>query len=184
MKRIRLFCIFYLATFVISAGCGHILYADGPYYGKVIDSETKQPIEGAAVVAVWRKQSPSVGHYTVTYYDAQETVTDQAGNFTIPGISGGSFNPLAEIREPLFTIFRPAYEVYDARRLPRPDNTGISVLKLRHLLTREERQKNLVNVDVFPDVPRDKYPNFIKLKISESADLGLTPKVNPSGGQQ
>lgn len=140
--------------------------------------------KGAAVVAVWRKETPMIAEAQITYYDAQETVTDREGNFTIPGITGGSVNPLAKIREPLFTVFRPAYEIYDARRLPPPDETGRRVLELRHLETREERLKNLRIVRIFPDVPEEKYPYFIKLKFSESAYLGLTPKATLKGGQQ
>ena len=32
---------------------GWLIYHDSPYKGKVVDAETNQPIEGAAVVAVW-----------------------------------------------------------------------------------------------------------------------------------
>ncbi|MGB7946312.1 MAG: hypothetical protein WCH75_01390, partial [Candidatus Binatia bacterium] len=85
---------------MVLVGSGHVIYVDGPYHGTVIDSETKQPIEGAAVLAVWWKEAPAVGHYTVSYYDAQETLTDREGNFTIPGVTGGSPNPLAKLGIP------------------------------------------------------------------------------------
>jgi len=96
---------------LVAAGCGHLLYADGPYRGRVVEPETKRPIEGAAVLAVWWKEAPAP-HPIITVYDAQETLTDKDGNFRIPGIIGGSLNPLAKIREPQFTIFKPGYEAY------------------------------------------------------------------------
>lgn len=167
-----------LCAFVLSAGCGHILYADGPYHGKLIDRETKQPIEGAAVVAVWWKEDPAP-HPIITFYDAQETLTDQEGNFTVPGIIGGSINPLTKIREPLFTIFKPGHEGYDARKLAPPGETGRTIVQLRKALTREERSRSLSQAhirvctpelpeklrDVGPYcVPPEKVPNLLKLK--------------------
>jgi hypothetical protein len=63
-----------LVVFIISAGCNPI-YADGPYRGRIIDAVTKQPIEGAAVVAIWRKLSGLlVPHPIETIQDAKETL--------------------------------------------------------------------------------------------------------------
>ena len=178
MKRIRLFFIFYVGTFAIFAGCGHILYADGPYQGKVIDSETKQPIEGAAVVAVWQKEAPALGHYTVSYYDAQDTLTDKAGNFTIPGITGGSANPFAKIRDPLFTIFKPGYNAYKQVLLPPVTEEGRRVVQLVPLKTSEDRKKNLYGL--LPGgscpgqfcVPKEKLFDLLRLMNVEESSLG------------
>ena len=173
---------------VLLAGCGHLVYADGPYRGKVIDKETGQPIEGAAVVAIWRKETPMIAHPDVTFYDAQETLTDQKGNFTLPGIRGGSLNPLTKIREPLFTIFKPGYEAYGDRKLAQPAKEGQTVVELGRLETREERLRNLSNIhvrictpelpeglrDVSPYcVPPAKIPNLIRLRKAERINLGL-----------
>jgi hypothetical protein len=185
----KLLCVFCLALVVVSTGCGHVLYMDGPYYDKLLDRETKEPIEGAAVVAVWQKQSPWVGHYVVTYYDAQEAVTDQAGNFTIPGITGGSLNPLAEIRDPLFTIFKPDYVAYKSRRLPSVTQGGRAIVRLSPLTskTREEKIRNLdlllprqCDSEVREDcVPQEKLHNLLKLKNVEENNLGLKPTYFP-----
>jgi PPOX class probable F420-dependent enzyme len=64
--KARFFPFFSLWLVMVLVGCGHVIYVDGPYHGTVIDSETKQPIEGAAVLAVWWKEAPAVGHYTVS----------------------------------------------------------------------------------------------------------------------
>lgn len=65
------------------AGCA-ITERYDQYVGKVVDGETKQPIDGAAVLVVYYTQHWGlVG--SVTYYaDAQETVTDAKGEFRIP----------------------------------------------------------------------------------------------------
>jgi hypothetical protein len=153
-------------------------HSDGPYRGTLIDRETQEPIEGAAVLAVRRKETPMIAEAQMTHYDAQETVTDHEGNFTIPGITGGSVNPLAKIREPLFTIFKPSYKVYNARRLSAPDETGLRIIALRHLETRGERLKNLASGD--SHVPFEKYPNLLRRENEERVNLGLRPGGGPT----
>jgi len=180
-----LFLLFVLLGLIFS-GCGHVLYSDGPYIGKIIDKETHEPIEGAAVLAVWGKQTPRIAEAQWTYYDAQNTVTDKDGNFTIPGIIGGSINPMAKIREPLFTIFKPGYEAYKARRMPLPNHDGIKLLELRPLTTKTRNEKidnmsgvisNACTPDRDPEfcIPQDKFVDLIKLMNIEEKQLGLGP---------
>ena len=70
MKRFSLF--FILAVVLIPAsGC----YAKGPWRGKVVDAETKQPIEGAAVVAVWETWTSTPAGTSDNYLAAEETLT-------------------------------------------------------------------------------------------------------------
>ena len=176
MKKGRLVPICLSVSLVLLAGCGHLVYADGPYHGRVIDQETKHPIEGAAVLAVWWKRAPGPGHPSISFYDAQETLTDQDGNFTIAGIRGGSLNPLAIIQEPLFTIFKPGYEAYGDRKLAPSGEKGRPVVELRALTTREERLRNLDRIYPGPRVPEEKYPNLIRLERLEEVNLGLRPK--------
>ena len=152
------------------------LFADGPYHGKVIDKETEQPIEGAAVVAIWWKETAMIGHPIQSVHDAQETLTDKDGNFTIPGASTISVNPFSRIWEPKFTIFKPGYEVFGTsggRGLEPPEKDGQTVVELRQLTTREERLKNLREVSISSRVPREKYPNLTKLRNIERKNLGL-----------
>jgi len=117
IKALACGLFFCLATF------GLLVYADEPYHGRVIDAETKQPIEGAAVVAIWRERAPGIAEAITTYHDVQETITDQQGNFTIPGILGIPTVATAKIQESEFIIFQPGYEAYGgwslkAKRLP------------------------------------------------------------------
>lgn len=181
---------------LLSVGCGHLVYADGPYQGRVIDAETKQPIEGAAVLAVWWKREPGIGHYTSSVYDAQETLTDQEGNFTIPGVVGRPLNPLAVIREPKFTVFKPEYEAYGGwginpmviPYLPGTirvyEEAGRTVVELRRLTTREERVRNLDRLDLSYRIPKEKYPNLIRLRNIDEVSLGLSPTHIPKEERQ
>src|SRR4029077_13907389 len=56
--------VFLSLVLTMLAGCGPIspLFAGGPYKGKVIDAETKAPIVGAVVLAVWYRGAPGLGH--------------------------------------------------------------------------------------------------------------------------
>jgi len=70
-----------------NVSCVHsIARYDGPYEGRVIDAETKQPIEGVVVLGVWNKiASVGAGGAFRKYHDAQETVTNKNGEFSIKG---------------------------------------------------------------------------------------------------
>jgi hypothetical protein len=162
-----------LIIVIIGVWSGNFLYFGGPYAGRVIDSTTRRPIEGAAVVAVWWVESPFMVQSITYFYDAQETLTDQRGIFVIPGIWGGWSTPLGKIREPLFTIFRPGYKAYKDRRLAPPTEEGQTVVALRHLNSREEKLENLGAGYLGPHVPKGKYPNLSKLRSIERKNLGL-----------
>ena len=129
------------------------------------------------------------------YYDAQDTVTDREENFTIPGITGGSVNPLAKIKEPLFTIFKPGYEAYKARRLSSAGDDGRSVFQLGSLSakTRNEKINNMAGIVdgvCTPDrdrqfcIPEDKFIEFVRLIDIERKTLGLRPRYPRKGNAQ
>lgn len=157
----------------LTTGTWHIVYVDGPYHGRVIDKTTGRPIVGAAVVAVWSKEVPFIAHAIITYYDAQETLTDQQGNFTIPGVWGVFLIPLTKMRDPLFTIFKPGYEAYRARKLGPSGGKGRTDVRLQLLTVRKERLENLRAGHLGPYVPKERYPNLIRLKSVERANLGF-----------
>ena len=170
-------------------GCGSFIYADGPYHGRVIDAETKQPIEGAAVLAVWSRRAAFLAHPSITYYDAQETLSDKGGNFTIPGTSSFSLNPLSRIDEPRFTIFTPGYRAYTAVFQVSTQDTptglyekdGMLVVELKQLTRKEERLENLGRISISSRVPNEKYPNLMRLRDLEEASLGLSSRQPAKG---
>jgi hypothetical protein len=59
---------------------------DGPYRGKVIDADTREPIEGVVVLGTWYREIVTPGGAVHNYYDAMETVTDKNGEFEIKGL--------------------------------------------------------------------------------------------------
>ena len=69
----------------MGGGCTSIFRIDGPYKGKVVDAETREPLEGVVVLGVWSKVYPNVAGTTSEFYDSVELLTDKNGEFKIPG---------------------------------------------------------------------------------------------------
>ena len=92
---------------------------DKTFSGRVIDAETKEPIEGAVVVAYWKSERPSILGEDTRLEDVKETLTDKNGNWSIAGKKGRSSPPvpffifiIATVRytrEPQFIVFKPGY---------------------------------------------------------------------------
>ena len=102
-----LIVLFFTLFFICTAGCAYPIRYDGPYQGRVIDAETKQPIEGVVVLGVWYKEEPNVAGSTSTFYDAKETVTDKNGDFKIPGMG---LKILSNVGTMNVLIFKAGYE--------------------------------------------------------------------------
>lgn len=178
-------CVIALVVFPLFTGCAIISHY-GPYYGKVVDAGTKEPLEGAAVLAVYFTTSSGPGGALSHYLDAQETVTDKNGEFKIPPLTVTTFRVLHGFdAHPQFTIFTPGYGAYGKNKdvkpifpywsLPAKQYVTIELPKLK---TREER---LLNYGCYPssDVPETKYKNLFHLIQEERKALGLEPRKEP-----
>jgi hypothetical protein len=55
-----------------------------PFNGKVVDAETKEPISGAVVLAVYETISHTPGGEVDHITDGQETLTGENGEFSLP----------------------------------------------------------------------------------------------------
>jgi len=159
---------------LLSSSCA-LYHNYGPHYGRIVDAETKQPLEGAVVLAyyyTWLHASP--GGPAVYFLDAQEAVTDNKGEFRIPSLNAFAFRPISTFESnPAFKIFKPRYKCYESG-IPEDKYTTI---RLRELKTNEERIENRC----FPtSVAKRKMKRFIELQNTESVDLGFQPL--PIGG--
>ena len=56
-------------------------FAGGPWKGQIIDIETKEPLEGAVVVAVWDRNYRTPTGGSSYFYEAKEVLTDKEGRF-------------------------------------------------------------------------------------------------------
>ena len=92
--------------------------SDRTYQGKVIDAETKEPIEGAVVVAIWRQSKGTMTGPRTRFKDSKETLTDKNGEWSIVGPEGYENKMISGFlhimgvfvtESPVFIIYKPGY---------------------------------------------------------------------------
>lgn len=154
--------------------------AAGPYRGRVVDAETKEPLVGAAIVMYWLIELRYPGH-PWRFGDAEEAVTDANGEFAIGEHPPRTFNPLEHVDGPYLIIFQPGYGYFPMSHVaPRP-RAGWPVvvemmkrervaIELPKLKSRKERVAVAEEVDPLA-VPREKIPYFYRLLKSEDRRL-------------
>jgi len=84
------------------------VYTKPEFHGRVIDAETKQPIEGAVAVVIYHRTA-IFGFVDVIHgiADAVETLTDKKGEFSFPAYNYS--NPLWREDIASFIFFKPGY---------------------------------------------------------------------------
>ena len=101
--------ILFLGVLRSDTFCGDFLRYDHDISGKIVDFDTRRPIEGVVVSAVWFYEQIRLSiEPKRTYYDYCETLTDQDGNFRIPG---KGLNIIRKISPPTISIFKAGYSV-------------------------------------------------------------------------
>jgi hypothetical protein len=176
MKKFFFLFLLLSVLLVPASGC----YAKGPWKGKVIDAETKQPIEGAAVVAHWNYETLGPTGGGTNFLDAKETVTDKNGEFEIPSRWFVSIPLIRRVTGPWFTIFKPGYGTFPKFQIEPKltpaylfEGKGATVL-LPKTITREERLNSLDEVEFNLDYLRKfKLKNILRLINIEHKELGL-----------
>ena len=178
MRQTRTLLVsFLLAAF--TAGCGHLIYTTGPYRGRVVDAETKQPLAGAAVLAVWRWEGPGLGHPREMFYDAVELVTDGNGEFNLPRKT--HFTVSGQVTEPDIIIYYPGYGLFPGYQI-QPKGVALdsafrehTVVELPRLKTRKEMEEHAGLPAGTVGVPDAKMPTLIRLVNLARKNLGLAP---------
>ena len=154
----------------------------GPYRGQVIDADTKTPLAGAVVVALWRRDIVYPFHNTSENYAVREVVTDSQGRFllTAKEIEEGGGRRL---RFPEFLIFQPGYGAYPyCQKVPTGFTRGIferddTVVELPRIENQEERRKNLLTFGPhsYSETPMKDLPNLMRALNEERISIGLNP---------
>ncbi len=96
---------FVLSLLLASSGC----YAG--LTGRVVDAETRRPIEGAVVLVEWSKTRGIPGMVTTKVYRVEEQITDVEGRVTL----SGEFDPFVD--PPEVTIYRMGYVAWNSERI-------------------------------------------------------------------
>jgi len=160
------------------------LYLEG-FRGRVVDVKTKQPIPDAAVLAVYSKSVPGIAGSNSSPVDAQETLTDQRGEFRI----GSKLKWLSLYRgftEEKIIIFKPGYGAFPNHDASKEATETTStrwakkyiVYELPKLETREERIANLF-FEYHAGFPAEKTGRFVQLVNEERKNIGL-PLISSS----
>lgn len=85
------------------------VYYKPEYKGRIVDIDTGQPIEGAVVIAFYKKETinPPVESFSSTIH-AREALTDKDGYFRIPAYTT-LISPLSWSGNVMFLIFKQGY---------------------------------------------------------------------------
>jgi hypothetical protein len=139
----------------------------GPFRGRIVDAETGAPISGAHFMVSWQRDNPNPVHWTQSFYDAQETVTDADGRFEIPR-KRRLFTLL--VGQPRFSAFAPGYfaESEGVVSGDGPLYVTETVLRMRRLKTVEDRCRWRPRE---PSDPRTRVPRFTR--AVQRYNLGL-----------
>ncbi len=185
-----IFTVFTIGLLLTGPGWGlsYPAFAAGPYKGRVIDSETKQPIEGAVVLAVWVRWIPAFLKSVETFWDAQEVIADQYGRFEVGKKTPTNLWPGAWVDGPRLTIFFPGYGFFPGYHTNPPlTASGVEgllrqmeherlTIELPRLTTKKERLDVISWAYPSLDIPPERMPNLIRLINTERRALGLPPK--------
>jgi hypothetical protein len=161
---------------------GYVSGYRGPYRGRVIDSETRAPLPGAVVVALWRRDRIYPLGSVRERYAVREIVTDADGRFVMEARDVEEHAP-RRTRPPEFCIFRPGYGSFPAHHTaPRRFIGGIfegagATVELPRLSARRERLETVEALSPysFSDNPFQEVPRLTELINQELHDLGLEP---------
>jgi hypothetical protein len=175
-----LFCL-------LNAGCIYsVVRNDGPYEGRIVDTESGIPIEGVVVLSTWNRiASVGAGGAFHVHYDAQEVVTDKNGEFSIKGLG---LKVLSGTEPMDVFIFKAGYEYIGVSpwRSFKEDvflnkkitwNGKKAVIPLRRL-RREERESSAT----FPPLPPSEAPlNKVKATLQEINKEAVERGIKPIG---
>ena len=186
MKRFWIFLIFITIILFLtnSAFAGWLIFHRPAFKGRVIDADTKEPIQGAVVVAVYQKHpmisGPAGGSSSII--KIKETLTDEKGEFFLSSYTT-IIQPLAMEWDTEFIIYKPGYGKYPSHRAS-PSHVinqeelfskqigtqgaiqvrakAVSfiygVVELPRLKTWEERNRaNMISISV---IPKNKWPQL------------------------
>jgi hypothetical protein len=147
-----LLSIVLLISFSIPCFAGWLIYHKPEFRGKVIDAETKEPIEEAAVVVTYSKHSiiggPAGGYSSIIH--TKEALTDNDGGFRIPSYTT-VMGPNSIEDEAEFIIFKPGYGNFRNRVSP---PIGISLPGKERFFLAENFEKQ-GDIDIIAVSPQD-----------------------------
>lgn len=111
MKQALFRAVLWLVLLIPLQSCAFFYYSAEPIEAWIVDSETKQPLDGVIVVAHWQLKGGLEGGNPVGQMMVMETVTDAKGRFYFPGW-GPKLHPWqGELKDesPRILLFKSGY---------------------------------------------------------------------------
>ena len=110
MKKFITLLIMVVLVFFATSAQAWLIYSKPEFRGRIIDAETREPIEGVVVVVVYYEHTiiggPGGGGTSVI--KAKETLTDKKGEFYFPAYIT-LMGPNSREDRATFIIFKPGY---------------------------------------------------------------------------
>ena len=157
-----------------------------PYRGLIIDSDTKAPLAGAVVVAMWVRERVYPFQVNTEHYAVRETVTDAEGRFVMEVRDIEESAP-RRTRKPEFLVFLPGYGSFpNGYTAPEGflaelfEGEGTTI-ELPRLTNRQQRLNVLSGASPhnFSKTPHQDLPLLMKTVNMERVVLGFTPYPPP-----
>lgn len=157
-----------------------------PYRGLILDSDTKAPLTGVVVVALWRRERVYPFQVNTERYAVRETVTGSDGWFVMEVRDIEESAP-RRTRKPEFVAFLPGYGAFPHRYTAPAgfltnlfEGIGTSI-EIPRLGSKHERLNNLSSFGPhsFSDKPHKDLPNLMRAIDEERVALGLRPYPTP-----
>jgi hypothetical protein len=150
-----------------------------PYKGKVVDADTKEPIQDAVVLAIYYMTTTSIAGSNSYPYDAQEILTNQNGEFNIPA-KRVWFDNLHGWPPGSLVIFKSGYGLFpDHKRSEAvgenkswPPSRKYVVYEIPKI-SMQERKKQLISFH--HDIPYNKRRLYFSKVNEERVNLGYPP---------
>jgi hypothetical protein len=136
-------------TFCTSCFAGWLIYHKPAFKGKIVDAETKKPIEGAVVVAMYKKypiiSGPGGGSASIMHI--KEALTDKKGEFHISSYTT-FIQPLFIEDDVDFIIYKPGYGSHPGRKVYPFHYCGPELLFSKELGTKGQIHRRTKTVSI------------------------------------
>jgi hypothetical protein len=175
---------------LISWGYLRPFFYEGTYQGRVVDAETREPLEGVVILGVWYTETPSVGGGVQHYYDAREAVTDKNGDFSIPGHGVRILSNLLPMRPIIFKAGYAYLECFWVKKWLNDERTcgvkvtwdgKIPVIPLKKLSLEERLNDLYVPPGPPSDAPYEKVKHYLKEVDKYRIERGWKPRKEWGG---
>lgn len=185
MLRIVWLMIAVTSIFFVTS-CGGVFFplpyrSLAPFKGKVVDADTKEPIEGAVVLGVYYFTAYTIAGSNSYVEDGQETLTDKNGEFKLPRTRRW-FVLHRGYPEGRLEIFKPGYgtlwhqrsiAVGDNKSWPTPSK--YIVYELPRLINVEDRKKNVRSARRYDEIPYRNKRQYWEKVNEECSYVGIPP---------